>query len=372
MTVQGGPTHGVKGRRRRRRSAAGQPRRRPRLPLGPLGLLLPLLAAAAPAAVGAPDSAPPTPRSAFRVEACAGLPDGVLSGARRAGLEAAGFAKCTVAAMAAPLFGRPTRRFLLVGTAAYPDAHLLTAANALAELLDQDRDGVADCNLISAGLALPKGPILVGGASDEGEEVRLADELGFAAAFGLETPKAGAGPETAQATLAEQVIRMVTTYGYAAGYPKQFDVMDFTSSVACREMSNQSCVTWQHPDNVCPNPGTHTPPPLEGACTQAECDCATWHGQVAFILAGQAPVWTGLTTRTKAELEAVLSAEFLAVMRNPAYHQLRRPLTYEYDVSAGGGPGEAKAKEAAKDSGALGTTRPALLLLAAVLAVMLS
>ena len=295
----------------------------------------------------------------------------LMQRARRAGLEAAGFAKCTVAAMAAPLFGRPTRRFLLVGTAAYPDAHLLTAANALAELLDQDRDGVADCNLISAGLALPKGPILVGGASEEGEEVRLADELGFAAAFGLETPKAGAGPETAQATLAEQVIRMVTTYGYATGYPKQF-AMDFTSSVTCREMSNQSCVTWQHPDNVCPNPGTHTPPPLEGACTQAECDCATWHGQVAFILAGQAPVWTGLTTRTKAELEAVLSAEFLAVMRDPAYHQLRRPLTYEYDVSAGGGPGEAKAKEAAKDSGALGTPRPALLLLAAVLAVMLS
>ena len=41
-------------------------------------------------------------------------------------------------------------------------------------------------------------------------------------------------------------------------------------------------------------------------------------------------------------------------------------------MSAGGGPGEAKAKETAKDSGALGTPRPALLLLAAVLAVMLA
>jgi hypothetical protein len=60
------------------------------------------------------------------------------------------------------------------------------------------------------------------------------------------------------------------------------------------------------------------------------------------VLAGQEPGWrSALLPASKAALEASLSAEFLAVMADPAFHQLRAPLTYAYSPGAGesGGTG---------------------------------
>jgi hypothetical protein len=96
------------------------------------------------------------------------------------------------------------------------------------------------------------------------------------------------------------------------------------------------CVYWMHPENTCPNPGSHSQPPLIGTCNNAGCDCVEWYHQVVLILAGQEPSWMADSIpRSLDGLRATLSSEFLEMVAGPAYHQLQAPLTYTYLLSDG-------------------------------------
>ena len=289
-----------------------------------LAALLPLLLLAQ-GAGGQSLPSMPTPNSDFAVAPCDSL--GTLSATQKAGLQDRGFVKCVVP------YG-----VVVTGTAGYPDAYLLTAANAVAEILDADKDGVPDdatvVQQLSEGASGP--PAMTGGVT--GQEESRGDSLeqaGFVYAFSLQTWK-GPNAEVNKLIVAEEVFHMITQMGYARAYPDVFGDESWTSTM-CAEMARASCVTWHHPENVCPNVGTNTRPPLQGTCNDPGCDCVEWFHQVAMILSGNTPGWySDLIPRTKDGLRGALSADFLAVMDDPRYHQLKKPLTFEYVV--GGSP----------------------------------
>jgi hypothetical protein len=283
-----------------------------------LCLLLPLVHATLPTM--------PTPTTSFEVEPCSTTGSG-LSSEQRNGLDNRGFTKCVFGAF----------NVLVAGSSDYPDAYLLTAANTIAELLDQDQDGIADDPAVLRELSFSatcRPPVLVGAPT--GEEEQRGNDLdrdGFVYAYSLQTWKVGGGGtwEEARAIMTEEVFHLVTQIGYSNAHPAQFGMDSFTSSVACREMAAASCVTWQHPENTCPNAGTHTAPPLSGTCNEAGCDCVEWFHQVTLILAGQQPGWLSpLIPTTRTELLATLSSEFTEVMTNADYHMLQQPLNYDY------------------------------------------
>ena len=269
------------------------------------------------------------PTTSFFVERCDKAGSG-LSAVQRSGLTSRGFTKCVFGAF----------NVLLAGTATYPDNYLLTGANIVAGILDQDQDGVADDPAVLAHLSFKQSsnpPVLQGGVTHaEESNGDSLDQAGFVYAYSLQTWKGDRAATNAK-ILTEEVFHCIHAEGYGRAHPAQFSTQDFTTSVACREMSAAECVSWHHPQNACPNPGTRTSPPLGGTCNEANCDCAEWFHQVALVLAGMEPGWkSDLLPPTKTALEASLSTEFRTMMADPQYHQLKAPLTYSYTATIEG------------------------------------
>ena len=275
----------------------------------------------------------PSPSTSLTVEAC-DKPGSGLSCNQKNALTSRGFTKCCFGAF----------NVLVTGTSDYPDAYVLTACVTVAELLDQNKDGVADDPAVVAKLSFLEAggsaPVLQGAPTQaqESEGDALAED-GFAYGFSLQTWKCadgGCGHEVARKIITEEAFHMITQFGYSQAYPAQMGMDDFTSSIACREMAAAECVYWMHPENTCPNPGSHSQPPLVGTCNDAGCDCVEWFHQVILILAGQEPGWMGDSIpRSLDGLRATLSSEFLEMVADPAYHQLQAPLTYTYLLSNG-------------------------------------
>eukprot|EP00947_MAST-08B_sp_MAST-8B-sp1_P002369 g2369.t1 len=298
--------------------------------MAPLSVIILLAAFASRSFVSATLPAMAKPTTPFVVESCDKAGSG-LSATQSAGLTSRGFTKCVFGAF----------NVLLAGTATYPDNYLLTGANTVAGILDQDQDGVADDPVVLAKLSFKQSsnpPVLQGGVTHaEESNGDTLDRAGFSYAYSLQTWK-GDSAATNVKIITEEVFHCIHAEGFGRAYPAQFSTQDFTTSVACREMSAAECVTWRHPENTCPNPGTHTAPPLAGTCNEANCDCAEWFHQVALILAGVEPGWrSDLMPSSKAALEASLSTEFKTMMADARYHQLQAPLTYSYSATIGGG-----------------------------------
>jgi len=266
-----------------------------------------------------------TPTTPFSVAACDTISS--LSKSQKLALSNAGFTKCSTTG---------SFNVLVAGTERYPDSYILTTSNVIAQIIDQNHDGLADDPRVAAKLSFISSddvaPLMQGGVTHKEEKAgdNLGDRVNFRYAFSLQTWKARSAKQ-ARAIIVEEVFHMITTYGYGAVYPQQFGMFDFTSSVACREMSAQQCVNWLHPENSCTELGRHSPPPIAGGCNYASCDCNEWFHQVALILAGQAPGWTSpLIPKTRAALRGTLSSSFLAMMDDPQYHMLSVPIGVDY------------------------------------------
>ena len=275
----------------------------------------------------------PSPSTSLTVEAC-DKPGSGLSFDQKNALTSRDFTKCCFGAF----------NVLVTGTSDYPDAYMLTACVTVAELLDQNKDGVADDPAVVAKLSFLEAggsaPVLQGAPTQAQErEGDALGEDGFGYSFSLQTwhcADGGCGHEVARKIITEEAFHMITQFGYSQAYPAQMGMDDFTSSIACREMAAAECVYWMHPENTCPNPGSHSQPPLIGTCNDAGCDCVEWYHQVVLILAGQEPAWMAdFIPRSPDGLRATLSSEFLEMVADPAYHQLQAPLTYTYLLSDG-------------------------------------
>ena len=270
-----------------------------------------------------------TPTTNLVVEDCGKAGSG-LSAQQQTALSTRGFTKC--------VFG--PFDVLVAGTSDYPDSYMLTAGVIVAEILDQDKDGRADdpnvvCQL-SFACAGEDAPVLQGAPTRAQEEVGDGlGEDGFVYAFSLQThhcADGGCSAAVARDIITEEAHHMITQIGYSQAYPAELG-MESWDSVACAEMARASCVTWRHPENTCPSPGSHTDPPLAGTCNDPGCDCVEWFHQVILVLAGQVPGWTSdLLPTTAAALRPTLSSEFTSLVSDPAFHLLQAPLTYAYDV----------------------------------------
>jgi len=295
------------------------------------------------------------PSTSLVVERCDAANSG-LSAHQVNALMSRGFTKCCFGAFSV----------LVAGSNDYPDAYVLTACVTVAELLDQNQDGVADDLAVVASLSYrsagTNAPVLQGATTQAGES--CGDGLGgdgFAYGFSLQTWHCNGGgcpggANDARATITEEVFHMITEYGYSRVHPAAMGMLDFTSSIACRTMAAASCVTWMHPENTCPTPGTHTQPPLQGTCTGAGCDCVEWFHQAVLILAGQPPGWYGVNMpTTAAALRATLDGAFLAMVADPQYALPQSPLTYTYNPpssSGATGPSSCREIKAAYDGSA--------------------
>jgi hypothetical protein len=213
-----------------------------------------------------------------------------------------------------------------------PTQTLALAARVLAELLDQDMDGVPDdpavvkavSNPNTAWLAMPHDP-------DDWEEWQLPGlqrKLGYDIIIPTWWMIGDEEPDDARvkAVIVEEIVHFLTQFGYSTVYPAEFGVEDWTSVIA-RETQRAQCVFWQHPENDCPE----SPAESRGDCSDPNCDVVEFYQQVLVQSVGMEPGWRGIGfPETREELEGLLSEEIKRVMAEPTFHQLRRPLRFTY------------------------------------------
>jgi len=221
---------------------------------------------------------------------------------------------------------------LLAADSRIPEATLALAARVLAELLDQDMDGVPDDPAVMeavrrpdvAWLAMPHDP-------EDWEERQLPGlqrELGYDIIIPSWWMIGDEEPDEARvkAVIVEEIVHFLTQFGYSTVYPAEFGVEDWTSVIA-RETQRAQCVFWQHPENDCPE----SPAESRGDCSDPNCDVVEFYQQVLVQSVGMEPGWRGIGfPETREELEGLLSEEIKRVMAEPTFHQLRKPLRFTY------------------------------------------
>lgn len=223
---------------------------------------------------------------------------------------------------------------LLAADAEMPPGYVMQAAAILAEMMDQDMDGVADDPAVAAALArrdvawlaMPMDPE----RWEEEQLPRLMEDLGYDIII-PEWWMGVSGPEPdrrGRAVMVEEVHHFMTQFGFSVVYPEVFGVEDW-SSILGRETDRARCTYWQHPENDCPG----RPAEIPGDCSDPSCDAVEFYQQVAVMRAGMEPGWLGLGfPRDRSELEARLGAELKAAMDDARFHQLQQPLTFAYPV----------------------------------------
>jgi len=215
-----------------------------------------------------------------------------------------------------------------------PELYLEMAGKILAEMLDQNIDGVIDdsaliehvTNWESGWLAMP-----TNFNQWEAEQLpNLSDYLGY----DIIIPSWWMGihesnPDNqAIAVMVEEITHFLTQFGYSLQYPDKFGVEDWTSVIA-QETLNAQCIWWQHPENSCPN----SPAVIGGDCSHPNCDVVEFYHQVLILRSGMIPGWFGINFPESAnDLELLLSDEIKQLLDDETYHQLKSPLTFNYPV----------------------------------------
>ncbi|HIG85523.1 MAG TPA: hypothetical protein EYQ25_00615 [Planctomycetes bacterium] len=223
---------------------------------------------------------------------------------------------------------------LLAADGRMPKEYLDLAVRVLAELLDQDMDGVPDDSAVWAAVCRPDVAWLAMPVDEDDWESRQSPVLARALGYEIIIPSwwmigdEEPDQDRIKAVVVEEIVHFLTQFGYSDVYPSEFGVEDWTSVLAC-ETQRAQCVFWQHPENDCPD----SPAEIPGDCSEPNCDITEFYQQVLVLCAGMEPGWRGIGfPETREELEALLSPEFLRVMRDPAFHQLQDPLRFSYPV----------------------------------------
>ena len=214
-----------------------------------------------------------------------------------------------------------------------PDSYINQAARIVAELVDPDKDGVANDPAVLEYMANGQHVWLPMPADYNSWMSGTEDELGQTLqSYGIMIPEwwmgsfSDSGPdEQARAVMVEEIIHAFTQFGYGLAYPTVFGVSDWNSVIA-KETQAAQCDWWQHPENSCPDS-----PSDGGDCSDPSCDVTEFYQQVVVLRAGMTPGWFGIGFPEDPEaLEEKLSDEVKAAIDNPDYNQLRQPLTFEY------------------------------------------
>ena len=215
-----------------------------------------------------------------------------------------------------------------------PKSYLEMAGKILAEMLDQDLDGVMDdsslftyvSNWQSGWLAMPTNY----NQWETQQLPNLVNNLGY----DIIIPSWWMGSTNSEpnehsiAVMVEEIIHFLTQFGYSPRYPDKFGVENWSSIIA-QETMNAQCEWWQHPENDCPN----SPAQSDGDCSHPNCDVVEFYQQVLILRAGMQPGWFGINFPTSSSaLEELLSDEMKGLMDDPIYHQLKSPLSFNYPI----------------------------------------
>jgi hypothetical protein len=240
---------------------------------------------------------------------------------------------------------------VVAGTTSFDVSLLEYAARVVAELVDGDGDGAADEPAVVDALRYGGGSpaALVCGTTwreeEDGEDIAGIDDSFSCQAHWW----VGNYEERRKSAILEEAFHLVHQHGWAEVWPDVFGFADDFSSTVCEEMARLQCVApgWHHPNNECPgndderSPGDPAPTPLDGSCEEPDCDCSEFHRQAALLVSGQmtsavpAPWLADHMPATKEAAEAMLSAEYLAVLADARYAQPRAPIIGAYTA-----PGE--------------------------------
>ena len=223
---------------------------------------------------------------------------------------------------------------LLAADRRMPTAYVEQSAAVLAELLDQDLDGKPDDPALVELLADHDTAWLAMPVDDDDWERRQLPRLERALGYDIIIPAwwlepVPDGPDRhGRAVIVEEVHHFVTQFGLSRLHPEIFGVDDWTSVIA-RETERARCDFWQHPENDCPG----RPAEFPGDCGDPNCDVVEFYHQVVVTRAGMEPGWRGIGfPETRDELEAALGPGIKAAIDDPRFHQLRRPLRFDYPV----------------------------------------
>jgi hypothetical protein len=274
----------------------------------------------------------------------------------KATLKTNGFTKC------AEPFG-----ILIAGTKKITNKSVLAMAKVVAELLDQNKDGVADDSKVVGQLKCNAWFRLHTSAMT----VTLS---GRSWSFDVDKfwTTWGYGEKQKNQVRAEEAHHAITQVGYGNAYPSVFGTT--TKSTLVKECNKATCDWWTHPENKCLKkkpllknvrncmksfasyPGELYPynggskctaSQNKETCSEASCNCIEWYHQVNMILAGQTPSWiaefrneAGLkgdkvmpkTSKAMKTLLAKKHKPLLALWKNKKYTSNTKPMTFKYPV----------------------------------------
>ena len=229
---------------------------------------------------------------------------------------------------------------LLAADDRMPLPYVRQAVAVLAEMLDQDQDGRPDDPALVDLLADHSTAWLAMPVDEEDWERDQLPDLERVLGYDIVIPSwwldpVPGGPDArGRAVMVEEIHHFITQFGLSRLHPEIFGVDDWTSVIA-RETARARCVFWQHPENDCPG----RPAEFPGDCRDPNCDAVEFYQQVVVLRAGMEPGWRGIGfPETVEELESLLSEEIKAAIDDPAHHQLRHPLTFDYPVTERTGP----------------------------------
>ena len=215
-----------------------------------------------------------------------------------------------------------------------PISYLEMAGKILAEMLDQNLDGIIDDSLLLEHVSnWEKGWLAMPTNYNQWETHQLPileNELGYdiiIPSWWMGSTNADPN-EHSMAVMVEEITHFLTQFGYSPCYPEKFGVENWSSIIA-QETMNAQCEWWQHPENDCPN----SPAQVDGDCSHPNCDVVEFYQQVLILRAGMQPGWFGINfPSTSNELEELLSDQMKELMDNPMYHQLKNPLSFNYPI----------------------------------------
>ena len=226
---------------------------------------------------------------------------------------------------------------LLAADDRMPLPYVRQAVAVLAEMLDQDQDGRPDDPALVDLLADRSTAWLAMPVDEEDWERDQLPDLERVLGYDIVIPSwwldpVPGGPDArGRAVMVEEIHHFITQFGLSRLHPEIFGVDDWTSVIA-RETARARCVFWQHPENDCPG----RPAEFPGDCRDPNCDAVEFYQQVVVLRAGMEPGWRGIGfPETAQELESLLSEEIKAAIDDPAHHQLRHPLKFDYPTTGG-------------------------------------
>jgi hypothetical protein len=226
---------------------------------------------------------------------------------------------------------------------------LLSTAKIVAELIDQDRNGVADNP--SMVKKLRNIAYLVANDKEFKVQAKLSEFIPMYFEVDKFWHSNGVNSKAEKDGIRiEEVFHMFTQYAYGLQWPKLFGTgnKDWKQSTLVKECRKAKCVWWQHPENNCPDQLAQekkkqkkctAKDDCSGTCATTNCDCVEWYQQVIMTFLGMTPAWRSTIrdklgkNKTMPKTKAEMIAKMTPAMKDlisKKYNQPQNAIKLDY------------------------------------------